>query len=181
MWHRGYPFIFLFDLHIFVYILSSEPVHTDNTRSSLKPAFFCPTLQFSRRLFVKEKNPYRTFTTRVPHVWLWGEFTEPHVWCDILDLNRGTLDWLCQSRNTLLLNRWWNIGDPGKQTWKSLLGQQWPRVCLTIRNVRTRTRWTSISYPALEPSGISQYMNRRTNDDRFPLSLWDLYFFSTLG
>ena len=31
-----FSIIFIFYLHIFVYILSAEPVHTDSTRSSLK-------------------------------------------------------------------------------------------------------------------------------------------------
>ncbi len=56
--------IFTFYLHIFVYILSPEPVQTDITRSSLKPVFFCPTLLFSARLLVKKKT-----TARLPHVY----------------------------------------------------------------------------------------------------------------
>jgi hypothetical protein len=55
-------------LHIFVYILSAEPVQTDSTRSSLKPAFFCPTLLFSRRLSVKKKTGKKIPTARLPHV-----------------------------------------------------------------------------------------------------------------
>jgi hypothetical protein len=64
-----FSIIFIFYLHIFVYILSVEPVHTDSTRSSLKPVFFCPTLQFSRRLSVKKKNPKKIHTARLPHVY----------------------------------------------------------------------------------------------------------------
>jgi hypothetical protein len=66
-----FSIIFIFYLHIFVYILSTEPVHIDSTRSSLKPPkkrVFCPTLEFSRRLFSKKKipkkNPHHTFTAR---------------------------------------------------------------------------------------------------------------------
>ncbi len=75
--------IFIFYLHIFVYILSAEPVQTDNKRFSLKPSFFCPTLLFQRCLFSKkQKIP----TTRLPHGRLCGEFTtQPHGWCDILE------------------------------------------------------------------------------------------------
>ncbi len=85
-------------------------------------------------------------------------------------LNRGTLDRLYHRHNVHFLSRWWNIGDPGKQTCKSLpthecssnwpftrnkpLRQQvhktlihypwqyWPHICLTIRNVHTWVRWT---------------------------------------
>jgi hypothetical protein len=40
-------------------------------------------------------------------------------------LNRGILDWLCHLHNTFFLRRWWKIGDPGKQTYKSLPTQGW--------------------------------------------------------
>ena len=41
--------------------------------------------------------------------------------CEIRSyLNRGTLDQLYHRRNVWFLSRWWNIGDPGKQTCKSL-------------------------------------------------------------
>ncbi len=54
-------------LHIYFYILSSEPVQTDNTRSSLKkPRFFLGHFYF--RCLLGKKNPYRAFTARTPHV-----------------------------------------------------------------------------------------------------------------
>ncbi len=79
MWHGGYPFtflfylriIFIFYLHIFDYILSAEPVHTDSTRSSFKPpkktCFFVRHLNF-RDVYSKKKNQKKIHTTRLPHV-----------------------------------------------------------------------------------------------------------------
>jgi hypothetical protein len=32
-----------------------------------------------------------------------------------------------------------------------------------------------------KPLGFLSHIKRRTNDDRFPLSLWEVWFFSTLG
>ncbi len=41
--------------------------------------------------------------------------------CEIRSyLNRGTLDRLSHRRNEWFLRRWWKIGDPGNQTYKSL-------------------------------------------------------------
>jgi hypothetical protein len=68
----------IFYLHIFVYILSAEPVNTNSTRSSLKPPK-------KTCFFVRHVNPHRTFTARAPHARLCGEFTsQPHVRCGIL-------------------------------------------------------------------------------------------------
>jgi hypothetical protein len=88
-----FSIIFTFYLHIFVYILSAEPVHTDSTRSSLKPqkntCFFVRHLNFrdvySKKKKIPQKNPHITFTGRAPHVRLSGEFTsQPYVRCGIL-------------------------------------------------------------------------------------------------
>jgi hypothetical protein len=39
-------YFFIFYLHILVYFLSAEPVHTDSTRSSLNPCFFVRHFNF---------------------------------------------------------------------------------------------------------------------------------------
>ncbi len=79
----GLFIIFTFYVHIHFFILSSEPVQTDTTRSSLISAFFLQTrlfLMFISTKKIHEKNPYLTFNTRVSHVWLYHEFTtQPHV------------------------------------------------------------------------------------------------------
>ncbi len=71
-----FTIIFIFYLHIFVYILSAEPVHTDITRSSLKPpqktCFFVRHLNFRDVHSLKKKN------ARLPH-----------VRCGILGMNVG--------------------------------------------------------------------------------------------
>ncbi len=65
----------IFYLHIFVYILSAEPVHTDSTRSSLKPkkntCFFVRHMNFRDVSSLKKKTKkkstphvYRTCTAR---------------------------------------------------------------------------------------------------------------------
>jgi hypothetical protein len=70
--------LFLYFIFIFVYILSVEPVYIDHDMFVLNfffqyehivdvhCFFFCPTLQFSRRLFVTKKI-HRTF----PHEVAW--------------------------------------------------------------------------------------------------------------
>jgi hypothetical protein len=66
-----FSIIFIFYLHIFVYILSAEPVHTDSTLSSLKPkkktCIFVRHLNFRDVYSQKKKTPhvYLTFTSRV--------------------------------------------------------------------------------------------------------------------
>jgi hypothetical protein len=75
----------------FVYILSAEPVHTDSTRSSLKPkkntCFFVRHLNFRDVYSLKKKKTTPHVSARAPHVRLCGEFTaQPHVRCGILGL-----------------------------------------------------------------------------------------------
>ena len=55
------------------------PVETDNTRSSLKPAFFFEEISIFQ--FISKKEiPYKNEFPSQPH----GEFkTQPHVSCDI--------------------------------------------------------------------------------------------------
>jgi hypothetical protein len=69
VWHRRDPFLFvhlhiicIFYFHIYFYFLSSEPVWTDITRSSLKHVFFF--LQTLLCVLVKQKIP----TTHLRHV-----------------------------------------------------------------------------------------------------------------
>jgi hypothetical protein len=89
-----FSIIFIFYLHICVYILSAEPVHKDSTRSSLNPCFFVRHFNFRDVYSLKKekkihtaRSPHvrRTFTARAAHVRLCGEFTaQPHVRCGIL-------------------------------------------------------------------------------------------------
>ncbi len=58
--------IFIFYLHIFVYILSAEPVNTYSTRSSVKCVFLSDNSIFETSIRKKKnqkKNPNRTFTS----------------------------------------------------------------------------------------------------------------------
>ncbi len=68
--------LFILSSHYF-YILSSKPVPTDITRSSLKPTFFLSHYYF--RCWPLKKNPYHTCTTHTKHTWLSGGFTTQQV------------------------------------------------------------------------------------------------------
>jgi hypothetical protein len=97
MWHRGYPFffIFMFYLQHYFYILSSHLClyFISRTSPDRYHTFFIKTRVFlsDTSIFgtsISKKKNYRTFTARLPHVRLCGEFTaQPHVWWGILGLH----------------------------------------------------------------------------------------------
>jgi hypothetical protein len=62
--------IFIFNVHIYFYISSSEPVQTDSTPSSLNPRFFYRHFYF--RCLLEKKIPYHTklpYHTKQTHFW----------------------------------------------------------------------------------------------------------------
>jgi hypothetical protein len=68
--------------------------------------------------------------------------------------------------------------------WPSSLHRQCSRVRFALWNVGYRTWRKSYSHFDLEIFGFPQpyhWVKRRTNDDRLPLSLWEVWFCSSLG
>ena len=89
--------------------------------------------------------------------------------CEIRShLNRGILDRLYHRLNAPCLDRWWGTGKFGIQIFKSLTITGWSN------------NWLSM-HKTWKPLTFLSHIKRRTNDDRFPLSLWEVWFWSSLG
>jgi hypothetical protein len=70
--------------------------------------------------------------------------------CEIRSyLNRGTLNRLCHRRDVRFLRRWWNIGDPGKQTCKKSTNSRMLQQLVFTHNkpLRQQVHKTLIHYP----------------------------------
>ncbi len=125
-------------------------------------------------------------------------------------LNRGTLVRLYHRRNVRFLIRWWNVGDPGKQTYKKSTNSRMIQELVfhtqqTIKTTSTQdldplplanndhTSVLPFEMYTIEPGEpptrtlnwnplwFRSHIKHRTNDDRFPLSLWEVWFDFTLG